>query len=195
MFPDKLLLGFPKEVTLHLDTIEDYLANALQTPEDWERSLDSRLVTALSSAVSFVPTVFPEYHNLKRERAIELYKAVTESGMAVNVYNAVVEHLKPMVEAGTLTKEEANNIARLASNPLTYSQINESMREMLDGAFDKVSPEQLEEFMSIANGMNKNTKFLTVDMLNDLDTKVESAVKAGGFADEEVPLFQALFRG
>ena len=174
---------------------EDYLAGALQTKEDWERSLDTRVIEAFGAAMSMVAMAIPEYKAANREQRVQLLQEFTKSGAFIGIQNRMVELLKPAIDDGVLTVDDAKSLAVLAASPQAHEFVNDRIQMALEGAIDKVSEADLEDFKQRAIKMKEQGKLVTADTLSNLDTKVSQAVQKGGFSEADVPLFQALFRG
>lgn len=174
---------------------EDYLSGSLQTKEDWEAALDQRIVEAFGAAMSMVATALPEARNASKEAQAELLSAFTKSGAFVAIQNRLVELMQPVIEDGVLTVDDVKSLALLAASPAAHEFVNERIQMALEGAIDKVSPEDIEDFKQKALKMKADGKILNAEALNALDTKVHDAVTKGGFSEADVPLFQGLFRG
>ena len=174
---------------------EDFLAGALQSREDWENSIDNRLIEAFGAAMGMVAMAIPEYKAANREQRAQLLQEFIRSGSFVEVQNRVVDLLKPVIEDGILTVDEAKAFALLAASPISHEFVNDRVQMALEGAMDKATPEDIEDFKQRAIKMKEQGKLVGAEELNALDTKVSQAVLKGGFSDADVPLFQALFRG
>ena len=174
---------------------EDYLSGALQTKEDWEASIDQRIIEAFGAALSMVATAIPEYKAANLEQQRQLLAEFTKSGAFVAIQNRLVELMQPVIEDGVLTVDDVKSLAVLAASPAAHEFVNERIQMALEGAIDKVSPEDIEDFKQKALKMKAEGKILNAETLNLLDTKVSDAVTKGGFSEADVPLFQGLFRG
>lgn len=174
---------------------EDFMAGALQSREDWENSIDNRLIEAFGAALGMVAMAIPEYKAANREQRARLLQEFIRSGSFVDVQNRVVDLLKPVIDDGILTVDEAKAFALLAASPVSHEFVNDRVQMALEGAMDKATPEDIEDFKQRAIKMKEQGKLVGAEELNALDTKVDQAVRKGGFSDADVPLFQALFRG
>lgn len=175
--------------------VEDYLSGALQSREDWENSIDRRLIEAFGAGMAMVATAIPEYRNAPREMQMQLLADFTKSGAFVGIQNRMVEMLKPAIDDGVLTVDDAKALAVLAASPAAHEFVNDRIQMALEGAMDKATPEDIEDFRQRAIKMKENGQIVTSETLNAIDQNVAEAVRKGGFSDADVPLFQALFRG
>ena len=175
--------------------VEDYLSGALQSREDWENSIDRRLIEAFGAGMAMVATAIPEYRNAPREMQMQLLADFTKSGAFVGIQNRMVEMLKPAIDDGVLTVDDAKALAVLAASPAAHEFVNDRIQMALEGAMDKATPEDIEDFRQRAIKMKENGQIVTSETLEAIDQNVAEAVRKGGFSDADVPLFQALFRG
>lgn len=174
---------------------EDFLSGALQTQQDWEQSLDTRVIEAFGAGISMAAVFLPEYRTAPREMHAEIFRNFVKSDAFVTYQNRLLEMMKPVIEDGILTTDDVKGLALLAASPATHEFIDERMRMAVDGAIDKATPEDIENFKQTALKMKEQGKLVNAETLNELDTKVAKAVTAGGFEEADVPLFQGLFRG
>lgn len=175
--------------------IEDWLAMALQTPEDWEASLDARALEALTAGMAFVASSIPEYHNLTKQQRAEKIAEFVKNGGGVEVYNQMAKMLAPAIKAGILKKSDVAKLTGLALDYNNIDFVSDRMQAALLGAMDKATPEQVNALLEKVRKLKDSGAELSAEAFDNLDTLVAQRVKDGGFADADVPLYQALFRG
>lgn len=175
--------------------VEDWLAMALQTPEDWEASLDARALEALTAGMAFVASSIPEYHNLTKQQRAEKIAEFVKNGGGVKVYNQMAKELAPAIKDGILKKTDVAVLTGLALDHNNIDFVSDRMQAALLGAMDKATPEQVNALLEKVRKLKDSGAELSAEAFDNLDTLVAQRVKDGGFADADVPLYQALFRG
>lgn len=175
--------------------VEDWLAMALQTPEDWEASLDARALEALTAGMAFVASSIPEYHNLTKQQRAEKIAEFVKNGGGVKVYNQMAKELAPAIKDGILKKADVAVLTGLALDHNNIDFVSDRMQAALLGAMDKATPEQVNALLEKVRKLKDSGAELSAEAFDNLDTLVAQRVKDGGFADADVPLYQALFRG
>lgn len=175
--------------------IEDWLAMALQTPEDWEASLDARALEALTAGMAFVASSIPEYHNLTKQQRAEKIAEFVKNGGGVVVYNQMAKMLAPAIKDGILKKSDVAKLTGLALDYNNIDFVSDRMQAALLGAMDKATPEQVNALLEKVRKLKDSGAELSAEAFDKLDALVAQRVKDGGFADADVPLYQALFRG
>ena len=175
--------------------IEDWLAMSLQTPEDWEASLDARALEALTAGMSFVASSIPEYHNLTKQQRADKITEFVKNGGGVKVYNQMAKMLAPAIKDGILKKSDVAKLTGLALDYNNIDFVSDRMQTALLGAMDKATPEQVNALLEKVRKLKDSGAELSAEAFDKLDTLVAQRVKDGGFADADVPLYQGLFRG
>lgn len=175
--------------------LEDWLAMELQTPEDWEASLDARALEALTAGMSFVASSIPEYHNLTKKQRADKIAEFVKNGGGVKVYNQMAKSLAPAIKDGALKKSDVATLTGLALDHNNIDFVSDRMQAALLGAMDKATPEQVNALLEKVRKLKDSGAELSAEAFDKLDTLVAQRVKDGGFADADVPLYQALFRG
>lgn len=175
--------------------LEDWLAMELQTPEDWEASLDARALEALTAGMSFVASSIPEYHNLTKKQRADKIAEFVKNGGGVKVYNQMAKSLAPAIKDGALKKSDIATLTGLALDHNNIDFVSDRMQAALLGAMDKATPEQVNALLEKVRKLKDSGAELSAEAFDKLDALVAQRVKDGGFADADVPLYQALFRG
>lgn len=170
---------------------EDRMAN-----QPWDdATLDSRLIMAITSGMTHYINGIPEYAGANRQRKMELLRIAEGSQASIDAQNRTVEVLRPLVEEGVLTADEVKEYARLVTSPEAISFVGDRVQSAILGAADKVTPEELTRLQDLIKKMQGEGVELSEKTFNQIDASVKKAVNDGGFADADVPLYQALFRG
>lgn len=175
--------------------IEDWLAMSLQTPEEWEASLDARALEALTAGMSFVASSIPEYHNLTKQQRADKIAEFVKNGGGVKVYNQMAKMLAPAIKDGILNKSDVAKLTGLALDHNNIDFVSDRMQTALLGAMDKATPEQVNALLEKVRKLKDSGAELSAEAFDKLDALVAKRVKEGGFADADVPLYQGLFRG
>ena len=175
--------------------IEDWLAMSLQTPEEWEASLDARALEALTAGMAFVASSIPEYHNLTKQQRADKIAEFVKNGGGVKVYNQMAKMLAPAIKDGILNKSDVAKLTGLALDHNNIDFVSDRMQTALLGAMDKATPEQVNALLEKVRKLKDSGAELSAEAFDKLDALVAERVKEGGFADADVPLYQGLFRG
>ena len=175
--------------------IEDWLAMSLQTPEDWEASLDARALEALTAGMSFVASSIPEYHNLTKQQRADKIAEFVKNGGGVKVYNQMAKMLAPAIKDGILKKSDVAKLTGLALDHNNIDFVSDRLQAALLGAMDKATPEQVNALLEKVRKLKDSGAELSAEAFDKLDALVAKRVKEGGFADADAPLYQGLFRG
>lgn len=170
---------------------ENYMANQ---PED-DSTLDSRLIVALSSAMSHYINAIPEYAGASAARKQELLRIAAGSQAAIDAQNKTIQALQPLIEDGTITRDEAKGFAMLVTSPAAIKFVGDRVQSAIFGAADKVTPDELASLKELIQKFKKDGVDVSESAFKQIDTSVRNAVLDGGFAEVDVPLYQALFRG